>query len=143
MKHDDCSIKDDLQPVVDKMIAADAIVIASPVYFSSATALVRALLERAGLMSRGRFAGKVGGPLVVARRAGQNFTFAEMIFWFHLMQIINPGGTYWNMGIAWDKGEIEKDAEGMMTAWNFGKNLAGLAKVLANSSYKPVQRFRK
>jgi multimeric flavodoxin WrbA len=125
-----CSIEDDLQPVYDKMAAADALIVASPVYFGSATSLVKGLLERAGFMSRLRFAGKVGSPLVVARRAGQNFAFAELLFWFHIMQIINPGSTYWNIAFGREKGEVEGDEEGMRTAWNFGKNVARVAKKL-------------
>jgi multimeric flavodoxin WrbA len=127
-ENDGCSFEDDLQPIFAKMLTADAIIVASPVYFGSATALVKGLLERTGYMSRRRFAGKVGGPLVVARRAGQNFTFAELLFWFHINQIINPGSTYWNMAFGREKGEVEKDEEGMKTAWNFGKNVARVAK---------------
>ncbi len=125
-----CSIEDDLQPVHKKMLAADIIVIASPVYYSSATALVKGLLERAGYMSRGKYAGKVGGPITVARRAGQNFTFAELLFWFHINQIVNPGSIYWNVGIGREKGEVEKDEEGMRIVWEFGKNCARVAKKL-------------
>jgi multimeric flavodoxin WrbA len=110
------------------MAAADALIIASPVYFGSATALVKGLLERAGFSSRRSFAGKVGGPLVVARRAGQNFTFAELLFWFHIMQIINPGSIYWNVAFGREKGEVEQDEEGMRIAWEFGKNVARVAK---------------
>jgi multimeric flavodoxin WrbA len=125
-----CSIEDDLQPIYRKMEAADVIIVASPVYFGSATALVKGLLERAGFMKRGTFKGKVGGPLVVARRAGQNFTVAELLFWFHIQQIVNPGSTYWNMAFGREKGEVLKDEEGLMTAWNFGKNVADVAKKL-------------
>jgi len=129
-ENEGCSIEDDLQPVYDKMIAADALIVASPVYFGSATALVKGLLERAGLMShRNRpFVGKVGGPLVVARRAGKNFTFMELMHWFHIMQIINPGSIYWNGAFGWEKGDVEKDEEGLRIAWEFGKNVARVAK---------------
>src|SRR5690554_4202921 len=92
----ECAMNDHFQNIHKKMLEADAIVIASPVYYGSATALVKGLLERAGFTSRGKYAGKVGGPLVVARRAGQNFTFAELLFWFHINGMVNPGGTYWN-----------------------------------------------
>lgn len=127
-----CPIDDDLSPIYEKMKEADAIVIASPVYFSSATALVKGLLERVGLLSlRNRpFVGKVGGPLVVARRAGKNFAFAELTQWFHIMQIINPGSTYWNVAIGWKQGEVREDEEGLAIAWHFGKNVANLVKKL-------------
>ena len=131
-EHDGCSIEDDLQPVFARMMEADAIIVSSPVYFGSATSLVKGLLERVGAMSyRARpFSGKVGGPLVVARRAGKNFTFMELMHWFHIMQIINPGSTYWNVAFGREKGEVKQDEEGLNTAWNFGKNVAKLVKKL-------------
>jgi multimeric flavodoxin WrbA len=126
----ECSIKDDLQPIHKKMLAADIIVVGSPVYYGSATSLVKGLLERAGYMSRGKYAGKIGGPIVVARRAGQNFTFAELLFWFHINQIVNPGSIYWNVAFGREKGEAAKDEEGMRIVWEFGKNCARVAKKL-------------
>lgn len=134
-----CPIDDDLFPIYTKMKAAEAIILASPVYYGSATALLKALMERAGRISGGgggsgssrrAFAGKVGGPLVVARRAGQNFTFAQIMYWFHILGFFMPGSTYWNIAFGHQPGEVEGDEEGMRTAWNFGKNIALLLKKL-------------
>ena len=113
------------------MKRADGIIVASPVYFGSATALVRAFMERSGRINRDAFRGKVGGPLVVARRAGKNFTFAELTLWFQILGFFIPSSTYWNVGIARDKGDIEQDEEGLQTAWNFGKNMAFLIKKIS------------
>jgi len=33
-----------------------------------------------------------------------------------------------NVAIGREKGEVEKDEEGLKTAWNFGKNIAFLVK---------------
>lgn len=128
-----CPIGDDLIPIYEKMKGADAIILASPVYYSSANALTKAFMERVGYISRTQraFAGKVGGPLVVARRAGKNFAFAELLLWFHIMEIIMPGSTYWNVAIGGrEKGEVQGDEEGLATAWHFGKNVASLVKKL-------------
>ena len=128
-----CSIKDDLWPVYLKMKEAEGIILASPVYFGSATALIKATMERCGYISRWNgeiFKGKVGGPLAVARRAGKNFTFAQLTLWFQILGFYIPGSTYWNVAIARDKGEVTHDTEGMQTAWNFGKNMAFLIKKL-------------
>jgi multimeric flavodoxin WrbA len=76
------------------------------------------------------FTGKVGGPLVVARRAGQNFTFAQLMYWFHHQGFFMPGSTYWNIAFGWEKGEVMEDEEGLRTARNFGKNIAFLVKKL-------------
>ncbi len=128
-----CPIKDDLMPLYHKMKEADAIILASPVYYGSATALIKALMERTGYIARWNgevFAGKVGGPLVVAHRAGQNFTAAQIAYWFHILGFFMPGSTYWNIAFGREKGEVEQDEEGMRTAWNFGKNVAFLVKKL-------------
>ena len=130
-----CPIDDDVFPIYRKMKAADAIVVASPVYYGSATALIKALMERAGQIGRsqGRIgSGKVGGALVVARRAGKTFTFAQLTLWFQILGFFVPGSTYWNVAIGREKGEVEKDEEGLKTAWNFGKNIAFLVKKLRN-----------
>ncbi|MBQ3746829.1 MAG: NAD(P)H-dependent oxidoreductase, partial [Kiritimatiellae bacterium] len=41
-----CAIKDDARRVIDKMMAADVIVLASPVYFYSICAQLKALIDR-------------------------------------------------------------------------------------------------
>ena len=132
LKDERCQIDDDLTPLYAKLKEAEAVILASPVYFGSATALLKAFMERTGRMGglRGVFRGKVGGPLVVARRAGQNFTFAQIMYWFHILGFFMPGSTYWNIAFGWGKGEVDNDEEGLNTAWNFGKNVALLVKKL-------------
>jgi len=41
-----CAIKDDIKPILEKCINADAIIIGSPVYFSYPTGMFRCFLER-------------------------------------------------------------------------------------------------
>ena len=127
-----CPIDDDLFPLYTKIKEAEAIILASPVYYGSATALLKAFMERTGYISRSKrvFAGKVGGPLVVGRRAGQNFTFAQIMYWFHILGFFVPGSTYWNIAFGRQPGEVKEDEEGIRTAWNFGKNIALLVKKL-------------
>jgi multimeric flavodoxin WrbA len=71
---------------------------------------------------------KVGGPIVVARRAGQNFTFAQLMFFFMIQEMIVPGSSYWNIAFGRSKGDVLTDEEGINTVKNFGKNLAWLLK---------------
>ena len=130
-KEEKCSIEDDLFPLYTRMKQADGIILASPVYYGSATALIKGLIERAGYISRWNgepFRGKAGGALVVARRAGKNFTLAQLTLWFQIMGFFVPGSTYWNIAMGRDKGEVQNDTEGMATAWNFAKNMALLIK---------------
>ncbi len=130
LKDRTCAIKDDdFHPILRKMIEADGIIIGSPVYFGCATSQTTSLLHRAGYVSRNNgnlLKGKVGAPVVVARRAGHNFTFAQLLFFFIVNGMIVPGSTYWNIAFGRKKGEVRGDEEGMETIKNFAVNLATL-----------------
>jgi multimeric flavodoxin WrbA len=121
---------DDFHEVFEKMVEAEIIVTGSPVYFGSATPQIMALLDRAGYVSRKNgqlFSRKLGGPIVVARRAGQNFTYAQLLFWFMINDIIVPGSSYWSVAIGAGKGEAAEDQEALATIKRFAENLAWLA----------------
>ena len=130
LKDRTCSIKDDdFHPVLEKIIEADAFIIGSPVYFGCATSQTTSLLHRTGYVARQNnnfLKGKVGGPVIVARRAGQNFTYAQLVFFFTINEMIVPGSTYWNIAFGRKKGEVIDDEEGMDTIRNFAANVAGL-----------------
>lgn len=128
----DCVIKDDFQAVFAKMLQADILIVGSPVYFGSATPEIMALLDRAGFVARPHnlFSRKVGGPVAIARRAGENFTYAQLMFWFTINDMIVPGSTYWNVGQAKAKGEILDDHEALTTIDRFAENLAWVAQRL-------------
>ncbi len=122
---------DDFQGVCDKMFAADIIVVGSPVYFGSAAPELMALLDRVGYVSRsngGLLTRKLGGPIVVARRAGHNFTYAQLLFWYTINDMIVPGSSYWNVGLAREPEKILEDQEALATVDRFADNLAWLAQ---------------
>ena len=129
-----CAIKtDDMHEILAKMLAADIIVVGSPVYFGSATPQIMALLDRTGYVSRQNnnpLSRKVGGALVVARRAGQNFTFAQLMYWFLINEMIVPGSSYWNIAFGLKPGDVADDAEGQRTVGRFAENLAWVAQKL-------------
>ena len=121
--------------VIDKFIQSDGVLIGSPVYFGSATPQTMALLDRVGYVSRANnnfLRRKVGAALVVARRAGQNFTFAQLNYFFLISEMIVPGSTYWNIAFGREKGEVKQDNEGLDTVRRLAENMAWLMKKLAN-----------
>jgi len=73
----------------------------------------------------------VGGPIVVARCAGQNFAYAQLMFFFMITGMIVPGSTYWNIAFGREKDDVIEDGEGVRTITHFGKKLAWLAKKVA------------
>ena len=128
-----CAQEDDFMPIYEAMAAADGLIVGSPVYFGSATPNLMALLDRAGYVARqgdNPFARKVGTPIVVARRAGVNFTYAQLQFWFCIMGMVTPGATYWPIAYGLKPGEVAQDAEGIKTVQNLAENMAWLLKKL-------------
>jgi multimeric flavodoxin WrbA len=122
---------DDFQFYFEKMVKADIIVVGSPVYFGSAAPELIALLDRAGYVSRANgqlFTRKLGGPIAVARRAGQNFTFAQLLMWYMINDMIVPGSSYWNVALARNAGAVLEDEEALITIDRFADNLAWLAQ---------------
>ena len=111
------------------MRAAEGIILGSPVYLSSVVPQMMALLDRAtfvSLWNQRFFTGKVGGPITVARRAGHNMAFSQLLLWFFINGITVPGSTYWNVGVAGTAGsrDADQDEEGMNTVVHFANNMA-------------------
>ncbi len=126
---------DDFAELLALMERADGIVLGSPVYLSSVVPQMMSLLARATFVAHwnGKFlAGKVGGPITVARRAGHNLAFSQLLLWFFINGITVPGSTYWTVGMAGAGGahDAEKDEEGMTHVVNFAHNMAGVMKKL-------------
>ena len=127
-----CVIEDDFEPMFLKMREADGLILGTPVYFGSATPNIKSFMDRTGYVCRqgeNFFYRKVGAPIVVARRAGQNFTLAQLTFFLLLMgMIVVPGSPYWTFGFGRDIGEVEKDSEAIESISNLGRNMAWLLK---------------
>lgn len=120
--------------MIERFQAADGILVGSPVYFGSATPQTMALLDRVGYVNRHHpeiLRRKVGAAITVARRAGQNFTFAQLNYFFLIAEMIVPGSTYWNVAFGKAKGEVTGDEEGMKTIETLAHNMAWLLKKLA------------
>ncbi len=119
------------------MVDSDGFIVGSPVYFGSATGEITALLDRAGYVARQNghlFSRKVGGPVAVARRVGQNFTLAQLLMWYMINGMIVPGSTYWNIAFGRQKGDVINDEEGIKTIRTFAENIAWLLKTINSSS---------
>jgi multimeric flavodoxin WrbA len=130
--------------ILDKFAAADGILIGSPVYFGSATPQTMALLDRVGYVARKYpqlLRRKAGAAIVVARRAGQNFTFAQLNYFFLISEMIVPGSSYWNVAFGREKGEVRNDVEGMDTVKKLAANMAWLMKRLATAA-EPAEKAR-
>lgn len=127
------AIKDDVTGYIERMRKADGIILGSPVYFADVSPQIKALIDRAGYVSRGNdhmFARKVGASVVAQRRAGAIHALDTMNHFFLITQMVVPGSSYWNLGVAGPKGSVDNDAEGMTTMHDLGRNMAWVMKKL-------------
>ena len=129
-----CAIDNDIvNECIDKMRAADGIILGSPVYFADLTATLKALIDRAGRVAKANnemFRRKIGAAVVAVRRAGAIQTFNSINAFFLIEQMIVPGSSYWNLGVGMDEGDVDQDDEGIRTMSNLGKNMAWLLEKL-------------
>jgi multimeric flavodoxin WrbA len=133
-KDERCVMVDDrLNEHLQKMKAANGIIIGSPVYFGNMTAQTKAFVDRAFYVARANgalFRRKVGAAVAVNRRAGALDTFDEINKLFLISQMIVPGSSYWNTVTALKPGDIAMDEEGIRTLRTLGQNMAWLLKKL-------------
>ncbi len=139
-----CHFKDDFDSVFAKMKEADGIILATPVYYGAATPQIVSLISRFYSTENKPLKRKVGGPIVIARRAGHNFTLAQLMFFFMISEMIVPGSSYWNIAFGRQKGDVLKDKEGITTITNFAHNMVWLLKKTnAKPTHTPQRAIRR
>jgi multimeric flavodoxin WrbA len=133
-----CIIEGDVvNEYLEKMYAADAIILGSPTYFADVTSELKALIDRAGfvaLANGGAFSGKIGAAVVAVRRGGATHVFNTINNMFLISSMIVPGSLYWNMGMGCDKGEVLDDDEAMRNMSHLGQTIAWLGTAMASVS---------
>lgn len=125
-----CTIKSDqVNACIEKMLECEGMLLGSPTYFSNVTSEMKALIDRAGIVSKvngDMLKRKVGAAVIAVRRAGSIQAFNAINQFYTINQMIIPGSNYWNMGIGKEKGDVEWDQEGMVTMEILGENFAWL-----------------
>ncbi|MFA6599494.1 MAG: flavodoxin family protein [Candidatus Omnitrophota bacterium] len=133
-KNRHCVLEDDiLNSCLDKMLAADGIILASPTYVTDVTSEMKALIDRGCLVSKANndmLRRKVGAAVVAVRRGGAIHAFDTMNHFFTIAQMVVVGSSYWNMGIGLEPGDVRQDSEGIQTMRTLGQNMAWLLKKL-------------
>ncbi len=134
LKNHRCIQEDgNVNDILQKIFAADGILIGTPTYYANATPGILALLARACWVSGANghlLRHKVGAAVVAVRRAGSLAAFDAVNHFFFISEMVVPGSSYWNMGIGRRKGEVEQDEEGIATMQTLGRNMAWLLQKL-------------
>ena len=125
---------DILNGVLEKMLAADAMLLGTPCYFTDMSAEMKALVDRAGFVAfvnGGLFQGKIGAAVVAAGRGGATHAFDSINHMFLMSRMIVPGSTYWNMGYGSNEKDVLNDSYGMENMNHLGRTIAWLGKATA------------
>ena len=128
-----CATDDWVNELYAKMVKADAVLLGSPTYFADLTPEIKAIIDRAGFMSRHdgmKFSRKIGAGVSAVRRAGSIHVLDSINHFFYISDMIVPGSSYWNMSQCRDIGEYEQDEEGIETMERLGENITWLLERL-------------
>jgi multimeric flavodoxin WrbA len=130
-KDQQCAVKNDApNEYIEKMMGTDGIILGSPTYFVDVTPEMKALIDRSGFVSRangGLYRNKVGAVVVAFRRSGAMHTVDSMNHFLLSQEIFIVGRA---IGVGRDKGEVEKDEEGVQMVKALGERMAWLLKKL-------------
>jgi multimeric flavodoxin WrbA len=146
---------DDLPIILDKMLAADAVILSVPVYVGDVTAQMKAFMDRCETISAGSkrkwliqgLRNKVGGAIVqgTLRQGGQEGTWATIVRYFIFKNMIpvgsmeghSPAGPFGGMGVGYPYGwatspgnVLENDELGIKSCRDLGRRVALVAKMI-------------
>lgn len=122
---------DTVNELLPKLIAADGIVIGSPVYFAGINGTLKSFLDRAffvAIVSGGLLRLKPGAGIVALRRSGGTAAFEQLNKYFQITEMMTVGSCYWNIVHGFQPGEISGDPEGLRCVRTLGRNFAWLIK---------------
>ncbi|MFH1032425.1 MAG: flavodoxin family protein [Chloroflexota bacterium] len=121
-----CHIKDDMQELYDKLLAADGIVIGVPVYFYTMAAQAKIIIDRSIALSRPnrRLANKVCGLVVTAGSLGVIDVLKDLYFFIVARQMLPA---HYVAAYAMGKGDVKKRELGMKAAFELGQQMVQIA----------------
>lgn len=130
----ECPIEDDVPMILEKLEAADGIIIGSPVYFGNVTGQTKSFMDRTRpLRIDFKLKNKIGGAIAVggSRNGGQETTCNAIhnFLLIHEMIVVgdaSPTAHYGGTGVGRGEKDCEKDEFGIETSKNLGKKVAEL-----------------
>ena len=135
-KTKECAKKDGVAQILDLMIKADALIIASPTYFSSVSGTLKSLFDRSlPLRTNGfRLSNKIGGAIACggSRNGGQENTIKDIHNWMLLQEMIIVGDKktahFGGICVGRDPPDVLVDESGLKTVDNLTKRVIEVAR---------------
>jgi multimeric flavodoxin WrbA len=138
-KTGECHIKDDMQGLYDKMVAADGIIFGTPIYFYAMAGQCKTIIDRTiALNQPGRsLANKVGGIVVVCGSLGLVNALKDLYFYIVTRSMLPAS---YVAAYAGGRDELIKMEKCMQATHNLGREMVALAKM--NFEYPSEVRGR-
>lgn len=126
-----CIFKDDpVNEAIDKLKAADGLVIGTPVYYAGPNATLCAFMDRVFFLKHSAYAFKPAAAISSCRRAGTEATMDRLNKYFTIARMPVVSSQYWNGIHGMNAAEAQQDLEGMQTMRTLGDNMAWLLKCI-------------
>ena len=136
-----CHIKDDMQAVYQKLVAADGIIYGTPIYYYAMAAQAKALIDRTYSIGRPvrKMANKVGGVISVAGRLGIIDALKDFYFYFAINHMLAAD---YVIAYAQEKGGVREDEYSTRISLFDIKNKEVSTKWSLNMTQIPYQNVR-
>jgi multimeric flavodoxin WrbA len=129
-----CVFNDDIvNQCIDKVNAADGIILASPTYYGGIAGNYKCFLDRL-FYAGANLKYKAGVAICSLRRSGGIAVFQQMCNYLNLARAVIVPTIYWNAIHGNNAQEVERDGEGLCTMRAVGRNMAWLMKTLEAGS---------
>lgn len=138
-----CVFDDIVNPAIEKISAADGIVIGSPVYFGGITGGLKTFLDRAFYDAKRLYSGKPAAAVVSCRRGGASTAFDQINKYFLISSMPVISSQYWNSVHGDYPDEVKEDLEGLQTMRVVADNMAWILKSIEagrNAGIQPPVR---
>lgn len=120
-----CKIRDDMDEIFKKLVAADIIIIGTPVYYCNVSGTLKNFMDRCTCLTHPelKLKGKIGGAVSVSGYYTGNAEAEYHIWNFFLWQGMTLPGRCTAEGFAVKKGEILKNEDNLKSARELGVKL--------------------
>ena len=128
-----CVFEDLVNETAPKFEEADALVVGSPVYYSSPNGTILAFMDRLFYSTSFSKHMKVGAAVVSCRRGGNTASFDVLNKYFTISGMPVASSTYWNQVHGFTAEDVAKDLEGLQTMRNLARNIVFMIRAFADA----------
>ena len=125
-----CAQDDMLNDVAGKLIVADGLIFATPVYYAGISGQLKCFMDRLFLAYGRRLANKPVAAVVNSRRSGCVTAFNDVNNFFTMSNMIVVTSQYWNQVHGAHAEDVSDDEEGLQTMRTLAKNMTWIMKCI-------------